>query len=397
MRHYLWIVSLLALSNFCLGVAEFLISGILTKLSRYYGVSNSQVGGLVTLYTLGMVVSMPIVNVLLSRFNYRNQLVFTLSIFTLSNVFMFFSHSFSNVLAARFVGGLMHGLFFVISTIICLKAAPKTKKNMALGLMLSGITIALITGVPLGILIAKYLGLLTPFLLIACVASLIALLALLTMPKFSSKPTNLKNLGTAFGFAPVWQGFLVTALSFGSMFVVYIYLRVLLEKHHFSPENIADMYLYFGIAATLGILFGGKLTDLKGSFTALSFLLTMQILSLSAMSFSYYLPKVFVTANVIAFGFFGFACTAPLKTLCSHLARIFTPHTQNDTITLNETSFFKGVALASIVGGLTIHYLDIDFNGVCAALFPLSALLILHFGIKKPVFGKDRDLVTPNH
>ncbi|WP_104683303.1 MFS transporter [Helicobacter felis] len=385
MRHYLRIIILLAFSSFCLGVAEFIVSGILTQLSVYYGVSDSQVGNLATLYALGVVVGAPIVSVLISSFNYRNQLIFTLALFSLSNAIMFVSSSLWVALVARFIGGLMHGLFFVIATIISIKVAPKSKTTMALSLMVSGLTIALVTGVPIGILVSKHYGLLAPFLLIACVSFLVALCALFIMPKLSSKQANFKNLWVAFGFAPVWQGFLVTAFSCGSMFVVYIYLRMLLEQHGFSPVSIANAYLFFGIAAIAGNLFGGKLADLRGFFASLSFLLTMQILALSAMSFSYYLPKWVLIANVMGFGFFGFACIAPLKMLCNHLARIFTPHTQNDTIALNEASFNVGITFASLAGGLVAH-LNVNFNGLCAALFALSALSILSFGIKKASF-----------
>ncbi|WP_104742044.1 MFS transporter [Helicobacter ailurogastricus] len=385
MRHYLRIVSLLALSSFCLGVAEFLVSGILPKLGAYYGVSVSEAGNLATLYALGVVIGAPIVSVLISRFNYRNQLIFTLGIFAISNALMFFSHSFLSALIARFIGGLMHGLFFVIATLVCLKAAPKSKTSMAMSLMASGLTVALVTGVPLGILVAKHFGLLAPFLLVAGLASLAALLALFVLPKFTSKQANFKNLGVAFGFAPVWQGFLVTAFSCGSMFVVYIYLRVLLEKHGFSPESIADLYLYYGLAAMLGNLFGGKLTDLRGSFAALRFLLGMQILALSAMSLTYNLPKMVLAFNVMAFGFFGFACIAPLKMLSGHLARLFTPNTTNSTIALNESSFNLGITFASLMGGLVAHW-SVDFNGICAALFALSAFTLLHLRIKKAYF-----------
>ncbi len=385
MRHYLQIIILLAFSSFCLGVAEFIVSGILTPLSAYYGVSDSQVGNLATLYALGVVVGAPIVSVLISAFNYRNQLIFTLGLFCLSNAIMFVSSSLWVALVARFIGGLMHGLFFVIATIICIKVAPKSKTTMALSLMVSGLTIALVTGVPIGILVSKRYGLLSPFLLIACVSFVVALCALFVMPKLSSKQANFKNLGVAFGFVPVWQGFLVTAFSCGSMFVLYIYLRVLLERHGFSPVSIANVYLCFGIAAIVGNLFGGKLADLRGSFGSLGFLLTMQIFALSAMSFSYYLPKWVLIANVMGFGFFGFACIAPLKMLCNHLARVFTPNTQNDTIALNEASFNVGITFASLVGGLVAH-LNASFNGLCAALFALSALIILSFGIKKASF-----------
>ncbi|BDQ29055.1 hypothetical protein ASB7_08920 [Helicobacter ailurogastricus] len=121
MRHYLRIVSLLALSSFCLGVAEFLVSGILPKLGAYYGVSVSEAGNLATLYALGVVIGAPIVSVLISRFNYRNQLIFTLGIFAISNALMFFSHSFLSALIARFIGGSCTACFLSLPRLCALR------------------------------------------------------------------------------------------------------------------------------------------------------------------------------------------------------------------------------------------------------------------------------------
>lgn len=386
MPHYTRIIVLLAFSSFCLGVAEFIVSGILTSLSLHYGVFDSETGNLATLYALGIVIGSPIVSVLISSWNYKNQLIFTLMIFCLSNVVIFISDNLWIALLARFVGGLMHGLFFVIATIISIKVAPKAKTSMALSLMTSGLTMALVTGVPIGIFLSKHYGLLSPFLFISSVSFIVMLLACFIMPKIESKQASFKNLGIAFKYVHVWQGFLVTACSWGCMFVIYIYLRVLLEKHSFSAEEITNIYLYFGIAAILGNLFGGKLTDLKGSFFALCLLLSIQIICSLSISVTHLFSKEIVMVNIISFAFFGFGCIAPLKMLCSHLARIFTPDTQNDTIALNEGSFNVGIAFASLVGGLVVHYINVDFNGICAALFATSAILILIYGIKKIYF-----------
>ncbi|WP_163532045.1 MFS transporter [Helicobacter suis] len=386
MRHYMRIIALLACSSFCLGVAEFIVSGILTRLSVYYGVSNSEAGNLATFYACGVVVGAPIVSVLISSWNYRNQLVFTLSVFCLSNAAVFLSNTLWVALFARFISGLMHGLFFVIATIISIKVAPKSKTSMALSLMASGLTIALVTGVPIGILLSKNYGLLSPFLLIASLSFLVALLAFFVMPKLSSKQANFKNLGIAFKYIHICQGFVVTALSCGSMFVVYIYLRILLEQHDFSPDEIANVYLGFGIAAIFGNLFGGRLTDSKGSFSALRFLLTVQMFCLSAMSFTHSFSKSILVTNIMAFGFFGCALIAPLKMLSSYLARTFTPDTKNDTIALNESSFNVGITFASLVGGLVARYLYAELNGIFAGLFALGALITLLYGIKKVYF-----------
>lgn len=381
MRGYKWIILLLAFSSFCLGVAEFIVSGILTDLARFYGVLDSDVGYLATLYACGVVIGAPIVSVLISSWNYRAQLCFTLGVFCASNVVVFVSDSLLVALVARFVSGLMHGLFFVIATIISLKVAPKPKRSMALSLMASGLTLALVSGVPLGIFLSRQYGILSPFAFIACVSCGVAVCALVIMPRLKGKQGSFKNLCTAFAYPTLLCGFAITALTCGSMFVVYIYLRVLLENHGFSEDAITRVYLYYGLAAVVGNLFGGKLTDLKGSFFACGAMLCVQVAMLALMSFTHFSPAL-VVANVIGFAFFGFAFIAPLKMLCAHLAHIFTPESKNDTIALNEGAFNVGIALASLIGGLVMRYISVDMNGICAAAFALGALAALWFGVR---------------
>lgn len=384
MRGYKWIILLLAFSSFCLGVAEFIVSGVLTDLSKFYGVLDSDVGYLATLYACGVVIGAPIVSVLISSWNYRIQLCFTLGVFCISNAIVFWSASLLIALLARFVSGLMHGLFFVIATIISLKVAPQDKRSMALSLMASGLTLALVSGVPLGIFLSRHYGILSPFAFIAVVSCIVAISAFFIMPRLRGKQGSFKNLCVAFSYPALCQGFVITALTCGSMFVVYIYMRVLLENHGFDEDSIAQAYLYFGLAAVVGNLFGGKLTDLKGSFFACCAMLCVQICMLTFMSFSHLANSpLLLLANIIGFAFFGFAFIAPLKMLCAHLAHIFTPETKNDTIALNEGAFNVGIAFASLIGGLVMRYMSVDMNGICAALFALGALLTLLLGIRK--------------
>ena len=110
------IIILLALSSFCMGVAEFIISGILPALSQYFGVLVGEAGNISTLYALGVVLGAPVISILISRWNYKTQLIFTLLIFCISNAVIFISPYFALTLLARFISGLMHGLFFVIAT-----------------------------------------------------------------------------------------------------------------------------------------------------------------------------------------------------------------------------------------------------------------------------------------
>ena len=277
----------------------------------------------------------------------------------------------------------MHGLFFVIATIVVIKISPSHKVSMGLSLMVSGLTIALVTGIPLGIFLSEHYGLLSPFAFVAILSLCVALGAFYIMPSIEGKEATLKNLLLPFHFPSLYQGFLITAFTCGSQFVLYVYLRVFLEKHGFEADIIKHIFIYYGIAAILGNLCGGKLTEKQGAFYALLAILILQIISFALMSVTHIFPSPVIIINIICMAFFGFASIAPLKILSTHLANKYTPDTQNNTIALNEASFNLGIALAAFIGGLVQEYIHIDFNGLFGALFSLISCMILLIYIRK--------------
>ncbi|RDU66566.1 MFS transporter [Helicobacter didelphidarum] len=383
MQGYMKTIILLAFSSFCMGVAEFIISGIITNISKHYNILVGEAGNLATLYAIGVVIGAPIVSVLISAWNYKLQLAFTLFIFCFSNAIIFFADNFLIMLIARFIGGLMHGLFFVIATIVAIKVAPQNKTSTALSLMVSGLTIALVTGIPLGIFLSEQYSLLFPFAFIAVFSLLVAIATLFIMPDLKGNKGSFKNLIIAFRFPPLYQGFLITAFTCGSQFVLYVYLRVFLEKHGFHTDTIKNIFLLYGIAAIIGNLFGGKFADSRGSFLALSIILILQITFFSLMSVTYMFGELFVIINILCMAFFGFASIAPLKMLSTYLAHTYTPKTQNDTIALNEGAFNVGIAFASFIGGIVEHNISVNFNGLFSAIFSICAWLILFLCIRK--------------
>lgn len=382
MHNYMKTILLLGFSCFCMGVAEFIISGILTPLSLHFRVSPADVGYLATVYAIGVVIGAPILSVVIAKFDYKFQLSMTMLIFCLSNAVVFVSDNFLISLVARFICGLMHGLFFVIATIVAIKISPQAKTSQAISIMMSGLTIALVSGVPLGMYLSENYGLLSPFLFIATCSLMVSIGAIIIMPRIPGKKATFKNLLVAFNYPTLYQGFLITAFTCGAQFVLYIYLRLFLGNLEFSLSEMGSLFLMYGIAAIIGNLFGGRLTDKKGSFNALRIVLIGQFIFFTLMSCTFYINNAVMIINLFIMSFFGFASISPLKMLSSFLAKKYTPDTQNDTIALNEGSFNIGIALASVVGGI-VASLNVNLNGIFGGLFSLSALLILVFLVKK--------------
>lgn len=367
----------LALSSFCMGVTEFIVAGILPDIATYFHISQPQAGWLVTLYALGVVIGAPLLTIPLSSLNRKNQLLINLGIFALSNLVIGISDSFYVSLFARLIAGFMHGVFFVIATIAAVQVAKEGKKSQAIAVMVSGLTIALVTGVPLGTFVGQSFGFKAVFLLICFLTAIAFVAVYFIMPNnLQSSQTNIKNLYLAFKVPSLLKCYFITICTCGAGFVLYTYIAdLLLNISGFEKKAIGIILLLYGICAVIGNLVGGKLTDSKGAIMALRIILLGQVVVYSAVSLSAN-SKVLVTINLCLMGFFAFAGISPLKTLAMISSQKYTPTFADSSISLNEGAFNVGIALASFIGGIIFAHLGIILNPIFAGLFALPAFIV---------------------
>lgn len=367
----------LALSAFCMGVTEFIVAGILPDIATHFMISQPVAGWLVTIYAIGVVIGAPILTIPISRLDRKYQLMLNLSIFLLANLIVAISDNFYLTLCARFVAGCMHGVFFVIATIAAMKIAKEGKQNTALALMVSGLTIALVTGIPLGTFVGQLFGFQAIFWLIVVLTGVAIASVWLIMPNIQGQRTFIRNLFRALCVPKLLRAYIVTACTCGASFVLYTYIaEFLLVLSRFDKQSIASILLLYGGSAVVGNLLGGKITDIKGSIISLRLMLGAQIITYALMSISAY-SQVFVLINLCVMGMVSFASIAPLKSLAVLLSHKYAKGFEDSAISVNEGSFNVGIACASALGGAIFAHLGIEFNALFAALFALPAFAIV--------------------
>lgn len=367
----------LALSAFCMGVTEFIVAGILPDLAQHFMVSQPVAGWLVTIYAIGVVIGAPILTIPISRLDRKYQLMLNLFIFLLANLIVAISDNFYLTLCARFVAGCMHGVFFVIATIAAIKIAKAGKQNTALALMVSGLTIALVTGIPLGTFVGQLFGFKAIFWLIVVLTGVAIISVWLIMPHIEGQRTFIRNLFLALCVPKLLRAYIVTACTCGASFVLYTYIaEFLLVLSTFDKQSIASILLLYGGSAVVGNLVGGKITDAKGSIISLRLMLSAQVITYALMSVSAY-SQVFVLINLCAMGMVSFASIAPLKSLAILSSHKYAKGFEDSAISVNEGSFNVGIACASALGGAIFAHLGIEFNAIFAALFAVPALVIV--------------------
>ena len=148
----------LTLSAFAIGTTEFVIVGLVPTIAADLGVSLPSAGLLVSLYAVGVAIGAPILTALTGRWNRKIVLMSLMGLFVIGNLLAWQAPSYETLILARILTGLAHGVFFSIGSMIATSLVSKEKEASAIAIMFTGLTVALVTGVPLGTWIGQHFG-----------------------------------------------------------------------------------------------------------------------------------------------------------------------------------------------------------------------------------------------
>ncbi len=220
-------------------------------------------GHVISAYALGVVVGAPLFAVAGARLSRRTLLVLLMGWFALGNALSAFAPSFAALLALRFATGLPHGAYFGVAALVAAGLVPPERRTVAIGRVMTGLTIATIVGVPLANLLGQWLGWRWGFGVVAVLAALtVALvLAVVAPDRPDGHASPLRELG-ALGRAQVWLTLAIGAIGFGGMFAVYTYLASTLAAVTHSPSYAVPVVLaVFGVGMTAGNIVVPRFAD----------------------------------------------------------------------------------------------------------------------------------------
>lgn len=366
----------LTISAFAVGTTEFVIVGLIPTIAADLGVSLPSAGLLVSLYALGVTIGAPVLTALTGGMPRKTLLLSLLLLFIAGNSFAAFAPGYGSLISARFITGLAHGVFFAIASTIATNLVSRDKESSAIALVFLGLTVALVTGVPLGTWIGQTWGWQATFLGVVALG-LIGLVASALLV-----PTNLRQ-----GSAPRLRDqarvlvsprlllvYLITAVGYGGNFIAFTYLAPMLtDVTGFGTGAVSLIILLYGASVAVGNIVGGKLADRMGAVPAL----TVIFVGLSAvlLALGLVLSSPIATIAVIAvWGGFAFANVPPLQVYVVQIAREVAPDAVDVASGLNIGAFNLGIALGAWSGGLIVETM-----GLAAA--PYAGALVVAAGI----------------
>ncbi|WP_372631221.1 MFS transporter [Cohnella sp.] len=367
----------LAVSAFAIGTTEFISVGLLPLIAEDLHISVTAAGLTVTLYALGVTLGAPILTSLTSRVSRKTLLLWVMIVFIAGNLLAATADGLAVLLAARIMASLSHGVFMSIGSTIAADLVPPSRRAGAISVMFSGLTVATVTGVPLGTFIGQQLGWRAAFLAIVAVgvAALFANLAWVPSDLGRGQKVRLSDQAKLVVNGRLLLVFAMTALGYGGTFVVFTYLSPLLtEITGFADRTTAVILLLYGVAIAIGNAIGGRAANRK-PVPALFYMFVAQAVVLISLAFT--APfKLAGLVTIFLMGLFAFMSVPGLQAYVVMLAERLSPQAKDVASAVNIAAFNAGIAIGAYLGGVVNDSVGLIHTTWIGAIMVLGAVLL---------------------
>ncbi|HHL2502214.1 TPA: MFS transporter [Yersinia enterocolitica] len=374
----------LTISAFAIGTTEFVIVGLVPTIAEQLGVSVPSAGLLVSIYALGVAIGAPVLTALTGLIPRKLLLIGLMILFTLGNLLAWQSPGYESLVVARLLTGLAHGVFFSIGSTIATSLVPKEKAASAIAIMFGGLTVALVTGVPLGTFIGQHFGWRETFLAVSLIGVVAIVASAILVPNNipNKASASIKQQLQVLTHPRLLLIYGITALGYGGFFTMFTFLApVMQELAGFSAAAVSWILLAYGISVAIGNIWGGKLADRHGAVSALSFIFTALAGLLFVFQFSAN-HSVAALITLLIMGVFAFGNVPGLQVYVVQKAEEYTPHAVDVASGLNIAAFNVGIALGSILGGQAVTRLGLAQTPWIGGIIVVAALLLVRLSGK---------------
>ncbi|MEU8309982.1 Cmx/CmrA family chloramphenicol efflux MFS transporter [Actinomadura sp. NPDC048955] len=256
-------VYLLAFSLFAMGSAEFLLAGVLPEIADDLRISLSSAGALISAFAAGVVVGGPPLAVLTLRWPRRATLVATQVVFAVSVAVGLVADDYAVLLVTRFLCGLAYAGYWAVAAVTAIGLVTPDRTARASGVVVSGLSLAMVAGGPAGALLGYFTGWRGGFWGVVALTAAGAVLSLLAVPVTSAdaEPSVRRELRTM-GRPRLWVVYAATILSTAAYMISFNYLAAFLTDVTGIPGVwVPAVLALFGVGAFIGLSVGGRIAD----------------------------------------------------------------------------------------------------------------------------------------
>ncbi|GCD94521.1 Cmx/CmrA family chloramphenicol efflux MFS transporter [Embleya hyalina] len=366
-------VYVLGLAVFAQGTSEFMLSGLLSGIADDLHVSIPTAGLLTSAFAIGMVVGAPAMALIGRRQPRRRALLFFLCVFIAAHVVGALTPNYAVLLATRVLGALANAGFWAVALVTAIDLVRPEQRARATSVVVGGVTIACVVGVPAGALLGDRWGWRAAFWAVALV-SLPAVLAIArTIPNHappaqSGPPVHARRELRALFTRPLLLTLSVMALVQGATFCAFSYFEpVITEVTGLGDGWVPIALALFGVGSFVGVTVAGRIIDRRPT-RVIGWGMVASAVGWAVFAYTAATPWAAITLIAIQ-GMLAFATGTALIARVLRLSQ----DTSGLAGALATSAFNIGGTLGPWLGGLTI---DADL-GYRAPLATSAALTLL--------------------
>ncbi|WP_246186740.1 MFS transporter [Microlunatus speluncae] len=336
---------------------ELMPVGLLTPLSTSLVIPVGVAGLMVTPMGVSAGLGVAFLVALTRRLNRRVLLTALLVILVVGNLATALAPNFVLILTTPLLIGFASGVFWAIGVSMAMRLVPRHQASRAAAVVMSGISIATVVGIPLGTVLESLTDWRTSFLIWSGLSVLVLLAVAAAVPSLPS--ANAVSVREVFGL-PLQNVRLRLVLTTVVLFVLghfgaYTFVRPLLEGHPYAtPTFITVALMIFGVGGAVGNFIAGRLVtwSLKGSFIVGAAGLVGSLLLLQLIGGT----PVGAIASLTLWGLsFGVAQLSQVN-----LTLAAAPETFEAAMSLNTMAYNTSIALGALFGGLFADHVGVS-------------------------------------
>lgn len=260
------VVYILGLTIFSLTTSEFMVAGMMPSLTEALGVSVTQVGYLISLYAIGMVVGGPLLTVGLLKLRVPNKkaLLWLLGFYAIAQSVAASATNYDVMAIARVATGVAGSACFGVSLAICAEVVDTGSRGRAASIVVGGLMLATVLGVPIATIVDQHWGWRASFWLVVALAALCAAAIALLVPRSGSGEV-VGGLGAElaeFKNRHLWAAYASSGLIIGATFAAFSYFApILTGVSGFAASSIPWLLGIYGAANVAGNMVVGRYAD----------------------------------------------------------------------------------------------------------------------------------------
>lgn len=347
-----FVIYMLGVTIFSLVTSEFMVAGMMQPLAAAFDVSLTQVGYLISVYAAGMVVGGPILTTLLLKLRVPNKkaLLWLLTLYGVSQAVAAMATSYEVLFAARLVTGVVGSACFGAALAICAEVVAVDMRARAISIVLAGLMLATVFGVPIATLIEQYVNWRASFFLVVVLTIACAVLIGWLVPTVKDLPvSSVSEEFASFKNRHLWAAYVSSALIIGATLAAFSYfVPILTGVSGFSPAVIPWLLVMYGIANVLGNIVVGRFADKHTIGIMVAGLLTLAAALIVFAGFAD--NKIMSVAMVLVVGLVGIPMNPAM------VARVMKAAHPGPLVNTVHTSIINvGLGCGTWLGGLAIH------------------------------------------